>query len=280
MDDNIFDRYTIPVAEWVETGVDWLQDNAAEIFLAVRWPIEFVLDGFEALMLQLPWYIVVLLIMAIGWLRNGWKIGLISGVCLMLIGFLGFWESTMTTLSMIVTAVAFCVVIGVPLGILSATNDRIEGTVRPLLDAMQTIHPFVYLVPIVIFFRVGNVPGTMATIIFALPPIVRLTNLGIRQVPHDVVEAGKAFGSSNRQLLFDVQLPLALSTIMAGLNQTLMLALSMVVIVALIGGGGLGEQIFRSVGRVDTGGAVASGLAVMLLAIVLDRISQVQRRAA
>lgn len=277
MDDDLFDRYTIPVAEWVEAGVDWLQANAAEIFLAIRWPIEVVLDSFEMLLLWIPWYIMVLLIMAIGWYRNGWRISLLSGVCLLLIGFLGYWEPTMTTLSMIITAVAFCVVIGVPLGILSATNDRVAGIVRPALDAMQTIHPFVYLVPIVIFFRVGNVPGTMATIIFALPPIVRLTNLGIRQVPHDVVEAGRAFGSNQWQLLTEVQLPLARSTIMAGLNQTLMLALSMVVIVALIGGGGLGEQIFRSVGRVDTGGAVASGLAVMLLAIALDRISQVQR---
>lgn len=278
MDETIFDQYTIPVAEWVESGVDWLQANASELFLAIRWPIEVVLDGFEGFLLWMPWYVVVLAIMAIGWARNGWKVGLLSGVGLLLIGFLGFWESTMTTLSMIVTAVTFCVVIGVPIGILSALNDRAESAIRPVLDAMQTIHPFVYLVPIVIFFRVGNVPGTMATIIFALPPIVRLTNLGIRQVPRDVVEAGKAFGSNNRQLLFEVQLPLALPTIMAGLNQTLMLALSMVVIVALIGGGGLGEQIFRSVGRVDTGGAVASGLAVMLLAIVLDRISQAQRR--
>jgi glycine betaine/proline transport system permease protein len=216
--------------------------------------------------------------MAIAWLRHGWKISALSGVGLMLIGFLGFWDATMTTLSMIVTAVAFCVIVGVPLGIWSASSDNVENVVRPILDAMQTIHPFVYLVPIVIFFRVGNVPGTLATIIFALPPIVRLTNLGIRNVPSDVVEAGRAFGSSDRQLLFDVQLPLALPTIMAGLNQTLMLALSMVVIVALIGGGGLGEQIFRSVGRVDTGGAVSSGLAVMLLAVVLDRISQVRQR--
>jgi glycine betaine/proline transport system permease protein len=277
-DDNIFDLYTLPVSDWVEAGVDWLQDNADPLFDAIRWPIEQVLDGSEAFLLWLPWYMVVLGIMTIAWLRHGWKISALSGVGLLLIGFLGFWDATMTTLSMIVTAVAFCVIVGVPMGIWSASSDNVENVVRPILDAMQTIHPFVYLVPIVIFFRVGNVPGTLATIIFALPPIVRLTNLGIRNVPADVVEAGRAFGSSDRQLLFDVQLPLALPTIMAGLNQTLMLALSMVVIVALIGGGGLGEQIFRSVGRVDTGGAVSSGLAVMLLAVVLDRISQVRQR--
>lgn len=277
-DDTIFDLYTLPLSDWVEAGVDWLQENADPVFDAIRWPIEQVLDGSEAFLLWLPWYVVVLGIMAIAWLRHGWKISALSGVGLLLIGFLGFWEPTMTTLSMIVTAVAFCVIVGVPLGIWSASSDNVEKVVRPMLDAMQTIHPFVYLVPIVIFFRVGNVPGTLATIIFALPPIVRLTNLGIRNVPGDVVEAGRAFGSNDRQLLFDVQLPLALPTIMAGLNQTLMLALSMVVIVALIGGGGLGEQIFRSVGRVDTGGAVSSGLAVMLLAVVLDRISQVRQR--
>jgi glycine betaine/proline transport system permease protein len=158
----------------------------------------------------------------------------------------------------------------------AASSDGLEAIIRPLLDAMQTIHPFVYLVPIVMFFGIGPVPGTLATIIFALPPMVRLTNLGIRQVPHEVVEAGRSFGSDDRQLLFEVQVPLAMPTIMAGLNQTLMLALSMVVIVALIAGGGLGQEILRSVGRLDISRAASAGLAVLILAVVLDRISQVK----
>jgi glycine betaine/proline transport system permease protein len=186
----------------------------------------------------------------------------------------------MTTLSMILTAIFFCLIVGVPLGILAARNDTFEGVLRPVLDAMQTIHPFVYLIPVVMFFGIGKVPGTMATIIFALPPMIRLTNLGIRQVQHDVVEASHAFGSGEIQMLWDVQLPLALPTIMAGLNQTLMLALSMVVIVALIAGGGLGQEIYGAVSSMQTGRAVTSGIAVLVLAIMLDRISQVKGQGA
>lgn len=279
-DENIFDRYTIPLGDWVETVVDWLVVNANPVFDAIRWPIALVLDNAEALMLWLPWWVIILALMGISYLKSGWKLSLLIGGSLLLVGFLGFWDPTMTTLSMVVTAVVFCAMVGIPVGILAASDDRVENVVRPALDAMQTIHPFVYLVPIVMFFGIGKVPGTLATIIFALPPIVRLTNLGIRQVPSDVVEAGRAFGSDRWQLLFEVQVPLAMPTIMAGLNQTLMLALSMVVIVALIAGGGLGEEIFRSVGRLDIGQGVASGIAVLLLAVVLDRISQVGKRTA
>ncbi len=306
MGDEFFDVYTLPIGDWIENGVDWLVENetATLIFNAIRWPIDTVLEGAGNFLLWLPWFVVVIAVIIIGFLKggggqfrrlkdgesfgstfvavlkSGWKLGLLSGALLLLIGFLGYWELTMITLGMIITALVFCIVIGVPLGIWSASNDRVESVIRPLLDAMQTIHPFVYLVPIVMFFGIGKVPGTLATIIFALPPIVRLTNLGIRQVPGDVVEAGRAFGSDDRQLLFDVQIPLAMPTIMAGLNQTLMLAMSMVVIVALIAGGGLGGEILRSVGRLDIGRAVSSGLAVLILAVVLDRVSQVGKRAA
>lgn len=276
--EEFFSNYQLPIGEWVETGVDWLSNNAKPLFDAVKWPIDVVLTNSEALLLAMPWFVVILLVAAIGYFTNGWKISLLSAVGLLLIGFMGYWEATMSTLSMVVTAVGFCAIIGIPLGILSASSDEVEGVVRPILDAMQTIHPFVYLVPIVMFFGIGPVPGTLATVIFALPPIVRLTNLGIRGVDREVVEAGKAFGSNRWQLLRQIQIPLAMPTIMAGLNQTLMLALSMVVIVALIAGGGLGEQIFRSVGRLDIGAAVASGLAVLILAVILDRISQVTQK--
>jgi glycine betaine/proline transport system permease protein len=270
----------IPLGDWIGDGIsaaiNWLVDNASPFFDAIRWPIAQVLDGAESLLLWLPWPVVILLVIGVGWLNAGRWVGIGSGLGLILVGFLGYWDLTMTTMSMILTALAFCIVVGVPLGILAAKNDTFENTVRPILDGMQTIHPFVYLIPIVMFFGIGQVPGTMATIIFALPPIVRLTNLGIRQVPKEVVEAGRAFGSNGRQLLFDVQLPLAMPTIMAGLNQTLMLALSMVVIVALIAGGGLGQEIYGAVTSLQIGRAITSGLAVLVLAIVLDRISQVR----
>jgi glycine betaine/proline transport system permease protein len=304
MSDEFFEKYEVPVGEWIENGVDWLVVNATPVFDAIKWPIGQVLDVSEDFLLWLPWYVVILAIILIsfmkaGWkdlqklrdkepidkvlmgmLRSGWRLALLSSGLLLAAGFLGYWELTMTTLSMVLTALVFCIVVGIPLGILAASSDNLENIIRPVLDAMQTIHPFVYLVPIVMLFGTGKVPGTLATLIFALPPIVRLTNLGIRQVPHEVVEAGRAFGSNSRQLLFDVQIPLALPTIMAGLNQTLMLALSMVVIVALIAGGGLGQEILRSVGRLDIARAVSAGLAVLILAVVLDRISQVGRRSA
>ncbi len=180
----------------------------------------------------------------------------------------------MTTLSMIVTSVLFCVVLGVPLGILAARSNRVLAVVRPVLDIMQTVPSFVYLVPIVMLFGVGMAPGIIATIVFALPPIVRLTNLGIRNVRGDLIEAAEAFGSTGWQMLWNVQLPLAMRTIMAGLNQTLMLALSMVVITSMIGAGGLGLTVYTGLGRLDVGGATAGGVGIVLLAIILDRITQ------
>lgn len=266
------------LGEWlgtgIEDGVDWLNREAKPFFDAISTPVRVVLNNTEWFLLWVPWPFVVLVTAVIGWLRGGWSIALVGVVGLMICGYLDYWPETMETLAMILTAVAYSVLIGIPLGILAAKSDQFENVIRPVLDAMQTIHPFVYLIPIVILFGIGSVPGTIATMIFALPPMVRLTNLGIRQVPGDVVEAGKSFGSNDWQLLREVQLPLALPTIMAGLNQTLMLGFSMVVIVSLIAGGGLGGEILRGVGRVDLAIAVTSGLAVLMLAIVLDRISQ------
>jgi glycine betaine/proline transport system permease protein len=266
------------LGDWVTGIVNWLVVQANWLFMLIRWPIDLVLSLSEMFLLAIPWPVIVIVFFVIGFLRSGWVVGAIGGGGLIIVGFLGFWDETMTTLSMIVTALVFCVVVGVPLGIMAARSDRFEGFLRPVLDAMQTIHPFVYLIPIVMFFSIGKVPGTIATIFFALPPMIRLTNLGIRQVPHDVVEAGRAFGSDDTQLLFDVQIPLALPTIMAGLNQTIMLALSMVVIVALIAGGGLGQVIYGAVSSMQVGRAVTSGIAVLVLAIVLDRVSQVKGR--
>jgi glycine betaine/proline transport system permease protein len=280
--DEFFEMYDLGkfIGQGVTDVVDWLTINAGTVFDAVRWPIDVVLENFETLLLWLPWPIVILIFAGIGFMKAGWKTALLTVIGFFMVGFMGYWDLTMTTLSMILTAIFFCLIVGVPLGILAARNDTFEGVLRPVLDAMQTIHPFVYLIPVVMFFGIGKVPGTMATIIFALPPMIRLTNLGIRQVQHDVVEASHAFGSGEIQMLWDVQLPLALPTIMAGLNQTLMLALSMVVIVALIAGGGLGQEIYGAVSSMQTGRAVTSGIAVLVLAIMLDRISQVKGQGA
>ncbi|MCA9983170.1 MAG: ABC transporter permease subunit [Anaerolineales bacterium] len=268
----------LPLGTWIsnvsESIVVWLTINAKPFFDLLTLPVEWLFNGLNALLGWVPWPFVVLAFIWIGWRNGGRRVGAVAGIGLVLAGLLGYWELTMETLAMVLSAMLISVVLGIPLGIAASRNDGLDQALRLALDGMQTIHPFVYLVPIVMLLSIGNVPSIIATIIFALPPIVRLTNLGIRQVPKETVEAGRSFGASERQLLWDVQIPLALPTIMAGLNQTLMLALSMVVIAALIAGGGLGQEILRSVGRLDIGRAVTSGLAVLILAIVLDRVSQ------
>jgi glycine betaine/proline transport system permease protein len=279
---QFFDEHPLPIGDWFEEAVFWLTVHAKPVFDVIRWPVDQILERSTDFLTALPWPLVMLAFLLIGWRVRGLLAGLLSAVALVSVGFLApeLWEQTMETLAMIVTAVSFCVVVGIPLGIFAARSDRVEGILRPVLDAMQTIHPFVYLLPAVFFFGYGSTPGVIVTIIFALPPIVRLTNLGIRQVPVEAVEAGRAFGSSELQLLRDVQLPLARPTIMAGLNQTLMLSLSMVVIVALIAGGGLGQVILRGVNRASVPIATTSGIAVLILAVVLDRVSQGSRAQA
>ncbi|MDK1015833.1 glycine betaine/L-proline ABC transporter permease ProW, partial [Cronobacter sakazakii] len=210
----------------------------------------------------------------------GAGMGVATLVSLILIGAIGAWSQAMVTLALVLTALLFCVVIGLPLGIWLARSPRAAKIIRPLLDAMQTTPAFVYLVPIVMLFGIGNVPGVVVTIIFALPPVVRLTILGINQVPEDLIEAARSFGSSPRQMLFKVQLPLAMPTIMAGINQTLMLALSMVVIASMIAVGGLGQMVLRGIGRLDMGLATVGGVGIVILAIILDRLTQAVGRDA
>ncbi len=266
---------TIPLDDGIEWLVkDWLVPNFRPFFRAVQWPVDQVLVGLEAFLLAVPFVIVVAAFALVAWRFAGRGIGIFTIIALSAIDLIGVWPETMTTLAMILTAVLFCALVGIPLGIAAARNDTVATIIRPILDIMQTIPSFVYLVPIVMLFGVGIVPGVIATIIFALPPIIRLTNLGIRQVRSEMVEAGYAFGSTRRQVLFEIQIPLALRTIMAGLNQTLMLALSMTVIAALIGAGGLGLTVYTGLGRLDVGGASVGGIGIVLIAIVLDRITQ------
>ncbi|MGJ3259526.1 MAG: ABC transporter permease [Rhodospirillales bacterium] len=267
--------YTLPLDEWVEFFVkDWLVPNFRPFFQAIQWPVNQVLSGLDAFLNGVPFIIFLAVAVIVAWRVAGRGVGGFTLVSLVLIDMIGIWSETMTTLAMVLTAVIFCAAAGVPLGIAAARSDRFASVLRPILDVMQTIPPFVYLVPIVMLFGVGIVPGVIATIVFALPPIIRLTNLGIRQVHKEMVEAGIAFGANNWQLLIEIQIPQALRTIMAGLNQTLMLALSMVVIAALIGAGGLGLTVNTGLGRLDVGLAFIGGLGVALMAIILDRITQ------
>lgn len=269
------DFLVIPFDEWVTAFVrGWLVPNFRPFFRAVQVPITQVLNGLDALFAFVPMLATTaaFALLSLKFASRGMAIFTIAGF--IFIDLIGLWPQTMTTLAMIVTSVLFCAVIGIPLGILAARNEIAWKALRPTLDVMQTIPSFVYLVPIVMLFGVGMAPGIIATVIFALPPIVRLTNLGIRNVRADLIEAAEAFGSTPLQLLFDVQLPLAMRTIMAGLNQTLMLALSMVVIAALIGAGGLGLTVNTGLGRLDVGQATAGGVGIVILAIVLDRITQ------
>jgi glycine betaine/proline transport system permease protein len=266
--------YQLPLATWVSDGVDWLIINLAVVFDGIKIATAVVLNNLEKFLLWLPWWSVLALIMLLAWRLASSRVAIFSGAAMYFIGTLGLWDLSMSTLALIATAVLISVILGMPLGILCALSDRVDGIVRPVLDAMQTMPAFVYLIPALMFFGIGKVPGVMATVIFALPPAVRLTNLGIRQVPVELVEAGHAFGSTSLQLLFKVQLPLALPSIMAGINQTIMLSLSMVVLAAMIAAGGLGREVLMALGQVDIGRGFVAGLAIVLVAMVLDRVTQ------
>ncbi|MFT5721462.1 MAG: glycine betaine/proline transport system permease protein, partial [Motiliproteus sp.] len=243
-------------------------------FTAIKTPIDATLTAIEGALSSVHPLIFIVLIALLAWQLAGRRLGIATAASFWLLGAIGVWEESMVTLSLVLTSVFFCALIGIPTGIWIARNDNANRIVRPLLDAMQTTPAFVYLVPIVMLFGIGNVPGVVVTIIFAVPPVIRLTNLGIRQVPENLIEAGHSFGASPSQLLFKVQLPLAMPTIMAGVNQTLMLALSMVVIASMIAVGGLGLMVMRGIGRLDIGLATLGGLGIVILAIILDRMSQ------
>ncbi len=269
-----FKESIIPFDEWTNSAIDWSVTNFREVFLVAKMPIEIVLEFVENFLLSLSPYIVILFFALMALQFSTKKLAIGAVLAFTTIGFIGAWEESMITLSLVLTAVMFSVVIGLPLGIWSARSDRVDSIIRPILDAMQTTPAFVYLIPIVMLFGIGNVPGVIVTIIFALPPLIRLTNLGIRQVPEDLIEASRSFGADERQMLFRVQLPVAMPTIMAGVNQTLMLALSMVVIASMIAVGGLGQMVLRGIGRLDIGLAAVGGLGIVLLAVVLDRLTQ------
>lgn len=265
---------SLPVQDWINQGLNWFVGHFRPAFQALRQPVDALLGGVEAALQYPPTLVMIGILSLLAWQLAGARMAVATLISLMVIGLLGIWPEAMVTLSLVLTALFFCVLIGLPLGIWLARSERANRMVRPLLDAMQTTPAFVYLVPVVMLFGIGNVPGVIVTIIFALPPLVRLTNLGIRQVRPDLVEATQSYGASPWQLLTRVQLPLAMPSIMAGINQSLMLSLSMVVIASMIAVGGLGLMVLRGIGRLDMGLATVGGLGIVILAIVLDRLTQ------
>jgi glycine betaine/proline transport system permease protein len=264
----------IPLGRWAETIVNWMTENFSTFFDSIKIIVEFLLVQLDSFFIWVPWPVAMLGLTIIGWAVAGRKVAIITAVCLFCLGSLDLWMIGMSTLALVMTAVFISILFGLPIGILAAKSPRFDMILRPILDGMQTIPSFVYLIPAIMFFGIGNVPGIIATVVFAIPPMVRLTSLGIQQVDREVVEAGMAFGCTPMQLLLKIQLPLAIPSIMTGVNQTVMMALSMVVVAAMIGAGGLGSKILYSIQRIDLGVGIEAGLGILFIAIVLDRILQ------
>ncbi|MGD8922471.1 MAG: proline/glycine betaine ABC transporter permease [Candidatus Zixiibacteriota bacterium] len=262
------------IGEGIEIVIDWLTNNFGPLFDLIATVLTAIITAFEAGLDFIPAIVMMILLALVAWRLAGRGVAIFTLVGLFVVDSMGFWPQTMSTLALVIGSTLVALVIGLPVGIWSARSETVSKVVRPILDFMQTMPAFVYLIPAVYFFQLGKVPGMIATVIFAMPPAVRLTSLGIKQVQKDVVEAAQAFGATPRQVLVKVQLPLALPTILAGVNQTIMLALSMVVIAAMIGAGGLGQEVLKGLTQLKVGLGFEGGLAIVILAIVLDRITQ------
>ncbi|HIW33880.1 MAG TPA: proline/glycine betaine ABC transporter permease [Candidatus Paenibacillus intestinavium] len=264
----------IPVGEWIETLESWMQLHFGFFFSFVKTVIGGVVSGLEFILREPPAIIIIVVITALVWWFAKWRLGTFALIGLLFIVNLGYWDPAMQTLALVLTAALISILLGVPIGILSAKYKTMQKIITPLLDFMQTMPAFVYLLPAITFFSIGVVPGVISSIIFAIPPTIRLTILGIQQVPDELVEAADAFGSTSAQKLFKLQLPMALPTIMAGINQTIMLSLSMVVIASMIGAQGIGTVVFAAVTQTKTGVGFEGGLVIVILAILLDRVTQ------
>ncbi|MGC9515630.1 ABC transporter permease [Methanocrinis sp.] len=266
----------VPIGDGVEIAVDLVDSHFGGLLDLLSYILGALVGGLKDLLLFLPPLAMALVIAAFVWAVSRRSLKLAAGtlISLLLIESMQLWSLSMETLALVISSTLVALVIGIPVGILCSRSDGANDMITPILDLMQTMPSFVYLIPAVIFFGLGNVPGIIATVVFAMPPTIRLTNLGIRQVPRDLVEVAEAFGSTPRQKLLKVQLPLAMPTIMAGVNQCIMLSLSMVVIAAMIGARGLGYQVLVGIQRVDIGTGFEAGLAIVIIAMVLDRITR------
>ncbi|CAL4858452.1 proline/glycine betaine ABC transporter permease [Microbacterium sp. MM2322] len=265
--------FRIPIGEWAEAGVAWIRDTLGWLLSGVSTVVGWFVDTLANGLLSLPIAAVIVIFAALAWLLRSWRFAIGTVIGFVLILGVGQWVNSMQTLALVLVAALIAVVIAVPLGIAAARNDAFSAVLRPVLDLMQSMPAFVYLIPAIVFFSIGVVPGVVATVIFALPPGVRLTELGIRGVDSETVEAGHAFGATPAQILRGVQLPLAMPSIMAGINQLIMLALSMAVIAGIAGADGLGKEIVQAMSTVDIAKGVEAGLSVVILAVYLDRLT-------
>lgn len=264
----------VDIGQYVAIVVNWLTEHLRPLFDLIKNVGNAGIESVEWVFVSIPFYVIIALFTGIAWKRSGKGIALFTLLGLSLIYLMGFWVETMQTLALILSSTVLALLIAIPLGIWSAKNKKASRVIRPILDLMQTMPAFVYLIPAVLFFSIGKLPGAFATIIFAMPPAVRLTSLGIEQVSGEVLEAARSLGATQRQILIKVELPLALRTILTGVNQTILLSLSMVVIAGMIAAGGLGEKVLEGINNLDIGLGFESGLAVVILAIILDRITQ------
>lgn len=267
--ESIFPR--IHIGDWAESVIDWLTTHLAVVFDVISTVVGWCVDSLNTVLLSPPALVMIVIFTLIAWLVRSWQFAIATPIGFALVAAMGQWDNAMLSLSLVLIATIVAVLIAVPIGIAAARSAGVSAAIRPLLDFMQTMPAFVYLIPAIIFFSVGAVPGVVATVIFSLPPGVRLTELGIRQVDSETVEAGAAFGATPRQILRGIQLPLALPTIMAGINQVIMLALSMVVIAGMVGADGLGKEVVSAISTLDIPKGVEAGLGVVILAIFLDR---------
>jgi len=270
MNEQLFE---LPLGDWVSSLVDWFTTTFAVIFDGIKFVLEAVYSGFMFVLGDPPFLVVAVVLAILAFLAKGWKLGVGTLIGFFIIEGVGQWHNAMESLSLVIIATIIALAVGIPIGIWAARNETVSAVVRPVLDFLQTMPPFVYLIPTVVIFLTGAVPGLIATVVFAIAPGIRFTELGIRQVDKEVVEAGQAFGSPPRRILREIQLPLALPTIMGGVNQVIMLALSMVVIAGMVGAGGLGLAVYQSLGRIDIGLGFESGLSVVILAMFLDRVT-------
>ncbi|ANB01915.1 proline/glycine betaine ABC transporter permease [Ectothiorhodospira sp. BSL-9] len=263
-----------PLSDYIDDGLDWLTTTFSGVTRAISTVLGNGVEGVVGILSFPPPWVVILLFAALAWYLAGRRVGIGTAAGLLFLWNLQLWQATIETFTLVLFATAVAVAIALPLGILGGLSDRFKSAVMPVLDFMQTMPAFVYLIPAIPFFGLGQVSAMFATVIFSMPPAIRLTILGIRQVPRELVEASDAFGANWRQKLFKVQMPLAVPTIMAGINQTIMLALSMVVIAAMIGAGGLGGEVWRAIQRLQPGNGFEAGIAIVILAMILDRVTQ------
>ena len=264
----------IPLADWIDAIMDWVLTQFGGLFDAIGHILLMVLLYIERFFLWLPWWLVIVLVGLISWwVMRKWWMGLGMAGLLVLIGSFGYWKLAMMTLGLTTSAVVVSLAVGIPVGITMARSDLVESIIRPILDAMQTMPSFVYLIPALMLFGLGKVPALFATLIYSVPPVIRLTNVGIRQVSPNVIEAARAFGASSRQILFEVQIPLAVPSIMVGINQTTMMALAMVVIASMIGARGLGLEVLLAINRIEVGRGFEAGISIVFLAIIIDRLT-------